>query len=375
MGTTRATARRRHGAGLLAATAAMILATTGTAATAAPTVAAADDFSMTVSPAAIELEVGKRVSVLVSTATTSGAAQSLTLAATHLPDNVVASFAVPSIISGGSVTLTFSAATGAATGTYQIPVVAIGNGVSHSATLTLTVTPVAPCSAGTNATDVPVSDLTTMESPVAYSACPGNASATSTVEVHIVHPFRGDLVVSLVAPDGSAYMLHTRQGGGADNVDEIYTVDLSSEARNGTWRLQVLDAAPSDTGYVDSWTLNLDEPVSICTGTNDTDAAIIDRATVESPITLAGCTGNASTTSTVEVHIVHSYRGDLVVSLVAPDGSAYVLHTREGYDADNIDQIYTVDLSSEPRNGAWRLRVLDALVFDTGYINSWTLTT
>jgi len=33
-----------------------------------------------------------------------------------------------------------------------------------------------------------------------------------------------------------------------------------------------------------------------------------------------------------------------------------------------------VNLSSEPRNGAWRLRVQDAAAIDTGYINSWTLT-
>jgi subtilisin-like proprotein convertase family protein len=31
-------------------------------------------------------------------------------------------------------------------------------------------------------------------------------------------------------------------------------------------------------------------------------------------------------------------------------------------------------LSGERRNGTWRLRVQDIMVFNTGHINSWTLT-
>lgn len=111
-----------------------------------------------------------------------------------------------------------------------------------------------------------------------------------------------------------------------------------------------------------------------CTATNGTDVQIPDVSTVESPVTISGCNRNASASSTVEVHIVHSYRGDLVVSLVAPDGSTYTLHNRAGGSADNIDQTFTVNLSSEAANGTWKLRVQDAASQDTGYINSWTLT-
>ena len=62
---------------------------------------------------------------------------------------------------------------------------------------------------------------------------------------------------SLVAPDGSVYTLHNRAGGSTDNIDQTYTVNLSSEAANGTWTLRVQDAASLDTGYVNSWSLNL----------------------------------------------------------------------------------------------------------------------
>ena len=57
--------------------------------------------------------------------------------------------------------------------------------------------------------------------------------------VSIVHTYIGDLKVDLVAPDGSVYVLHNRTGGSTDNINTTYTVNLSSEAANGTWRLRV----------------------------------------------------------------------------------------------------------------------------------------
>ncbi|MDM4721644.1 S8 family serine peptidase [Micromonospora sp. WMMA1363] len=113
-----------------------------------------------------------------------------------------------------------------------------------------------------------------------------------------------------------------------------------------------------------------------CTGTNDTDVAIPDRGSaVSSAITISGCDRAASATSTVAVNIVHTYRGDLVIDLIAPDGSSYRLKNNNGGDgADNVITTYTVNLSSEAANGTWRLQVRDVYYFDTGYINTWTLT-
>jgi hypothetical protein len=109
----------------------------------------------------------------------------------------------------------------------------------------------------TNGSDVQIQDLTTVESPIRIAGCQGNASATAKVEVHIAHTFIGDLIVTLLAPDGSSYALHNRTGGGTDNINQTYTVNLSSEPANGTWRLRVHDAAPADVGRIDSWTISL----------------------------------------------------------------------------------------------------------------------
>ncbi len=110
------------------------------------------------------------------------------------------------------------------------------------------------------------------------------------------------------------------------------------------------------------------------TYTNNTDYPIQDNATVNSPIRVTGRSGNAPINTPVAVNIVHTYIGDLKVSLIAPDGTAYVLHNRTGNSADNINQTYIVNLSTETLNGNWRLRVNDNSNADTGRIDSWSIT-
>jgi len=109
---------------------------------------------------------------------------------------------------------------------------------------------------------------------------------------------------------------------------------------------------------------------------NTADVSIPDNgAAVTSSITVTGRTGNAPTNLAVAVDIIHTWRGDLVVDLVAPDGSVYNLKAFSSSDsADNVQTTYTVNASSEVANGTWKLRVQDKAAQDTGYINSWSLT-
>ncbi|WP_128977117.1 S8 family peptidase [Streptomyces roseicoloratus] len=107
---------------------------------------------------------------------------------------------------------------------------------------------------------------------------------------------------------------------------------------------------------------------------NTTDYAIRDNATVESPITVSGVSGNAPSALQVPVNIVHTYIGDLRIQLIAPDGTVYTLKSfGSGGSADNINTTYTVDASSEVANGTWKLRVTDNYSWDTGRIDSWAL--
>ncbi|MEU3448460.1 S8 family serine peptidase [Streptomyces thermolilacinus] len=108
----------------------------------------------------------------------------------------------------------------------------------------------------TNTTNVTISDNTTVTSSIAVTGVTGNAPSTLKVDVDIKHTWRGDLVIDLVAPDGSLYRLkNSSSSDSADNVIGTYTVNASSEVANGTWKLQVRDVASGDTGYIDSWGL------------------------------------------------------------------------------------------------------------------------
>ncbi|MFF7444269.1 M28 family peptidase [Streptomyces sp. NPDC008122] len=108
---------------------------------------------------------------------------------------------------------------------------------------------------------------------------------------------------------------------------------------------------------------------------NTADVAIPDNgAAVTSSVTVSGVAGNAPSTLKVGVDIVHTWSGDLVVDLIAPDGSVYNLSNRAGGSADNIQQTYTVDASTEVANGVWKLRAQDKASADTGYINGFKLT-
>jgi vibriolysin len=107
---------------------------------------------------------------------------------------------------------------------------------------------------------------------------------------------------------------------------------------------------------------------------NDTDYAIADFSTIQSPIAVSNRSGSASSSTQVAVDITHTYKGDLKVDLIAPDGSVYVLHNRSGGSANDIKTTYSVNLSSEALNGTWTLRVNDNYRGDTGRLNGWSIT-
>ncbi|WJK35733.1 proprotein convertase P-domain-containing protein [Solwaraspora sp. WMMA2065] len=192
----------------------------------------------------------------VSTTTTIGAPHTVTLGVTGLPSGATATFSPSSVTSGGSATLTIATTTGIATGVFPLTVVGTGPETAQSAPFTLIVNGPPGCSQ-TNSTDVAINDNSTVESSITITGCSGNASSSSTIEVNIYHTWIGDLTVSLIAPDGSINVLHSRSGSSTDNIVETYTRDLSVEVANGTWKLRVQDSASLDTGYLDSWTLSL----------------------------------------------------------------------------------------------------------------------
>jgi len=111
------------------------------------------------------------------------------------------------------------------------------------------------------------------------------------------------------------------------------------------------------------------------TYSNTTAKAIPDLSTITSTVAVSGRSGNAPSTSQVAVNITHTYRGDLKIDLLAPDGSVYLLKASSTSDSvDNVIATYTVNLSTELLNGTWTLRVQDVASGDTGTLNNWSIT-
>jgi serine protease len=118
-----------------------------------------------------------------------------------------------------------------------------------------------------------------------------------------------------------------------------------------------------------------EEPPTGNVFTNSANVSIRDNSTVTSSIPVTGISGNASSALKIAVDIKHTYRGDLRIEIVAPNGaSAQLKGTSSSDSADNVITTYTVDASGVAASGTWQLRVTDIYSGDTGYIDSWSLT-
>ena len=106
----------------------------------------------------------------------------------------------------------------------------------------------------TNTGDYTIPDNATagVSSPVSVTSS-GNAG-TVTVDVNIIHPYVGDLVVDLIGPDNAVYNLHNRSGGSANNIQRSFSVAVGAKPRVGTWKLRASDREARDTGHIESWT-------------------------------------------------------------------------------------------------------------------------
>ncbi|MFI9816322.1 trypsin-like serine protease [Saccharothrix variisporea] len=164
---------------------------------------------------------------------------------------------------------------------------------------------------------------------------------------------------ALVGTRGNWTLVGETHGPGDNNGECATTTLYTGIAANLAWINQQTGGTPPGGAKFEN--------------TNNVDIPDVGPA-VTSPVTVSGQTGNAPAALKVNVDIKHTYRGDLVIDLVAPDGSVYRLKGSSGSDsADNVLATYTVDASTETANGTWNLRVQDVAAQDVGYIDAWSL--
>ncbi len=112
-----------------------------------------NDFSLSVSPSSASVTAGSGTSATVSTAVTSGSAQTVSLSASGLPSGATASFSPSSVTAGSSSTLTISTSSSTAPGTYTLTITGTGSSATHATSFSLTVTGTGGCTAAQKITN------------------------------------------------------------------------------------------------------------------------------------------------------------------------------------------------------------------------------
>jgi M6 family metalloprotease-like protein len=210
------------------------------------------------------------------------------------------------------------------------------------------------------------------------------------VDVDISHTYIGDLIVTLISPFGTQAVIHDKKGGSEDDLKGTFDISSTPSLGNllgqpvkGGWTLEVKDVSAIDKGTLNSWGLEIVGSGGMSTEINvedaesqmipDNDAVGITRSLkIDAP----GKVKNVEVT----VDITHTYIGDLVVTLLSPNGSRIVLHDNFGAGQDNIMKTYSEatvpdleELAGETISGNWSLKVADMMAQDVGKLNRWSL--
>ena len=275
------------------------------------------------------------------------------------------------------------------TSTTTYTLTATGDGGTATASVTVTVNP-----ADNNGTvetrtfsspdvpkDIPDNDPNGVISTI--NIADGTNIQSLSVKVDITHTFVGDLTLYLIGPDGSTVILRQNTGDSADDIHESYNVTaFNGKSAVGTWKLKVVDNAEYDTGRIDGWSLTIKATYSSDNHTPtehtyvsaDTPISVPDNDPngIESSIYVPD---SATVTELkVTVDITHTYIGDLIVTLVAPNGATATLSNREGSSDDNIHKTWTITADNGiDIHGTWKLKVSDNAQYDTGTLDDWKL--
>jgi subtilisin-like proprotein convertase family protein len=296
-----------------------------------------------------------------------------------------------------------------------------------------------------NNTPLPIADVSTQSSNILVS---GVDSYLLDVDLttFITHTFAADLDITLTSPAGTIVTITTDNGAGNDNVFNGTVWDDSAGATNppgpvtdatfannvvatplvpeealgafigedpnGTWTLTITDDLASDTGSLNSWSLDIttlstaptDAPT--VTVTNSTPTPIIDVSTVTSNVMVSGA-GTYLRDVNMTTFITHTFAADLDITLTSPAGTVVTITTDNGAGNDNVfngtvwddsagstnppgpvtDATFANNVVATPLvpeeamgafvgedpNGTWTLTVTDDLAGDTGTLNSWSL--
>ena len=142
-----------------------------------------------------------------------------------------------------------------------------------------------------------------------------------SVDVDITHTHIGNLMVDLLAPDGTIVNLHERTGGGSDDINQTYEPAFDGAGLAGDWVLRVRDMSDQEIGTLNEWTLTIEYKESI-------DAVV-------------GLTGSGSQ---YFVSVLALRDGTYNLDIVSDSGIIYVAgNPLNGTDLADSDHSYVVE--------------------------------
>ncbi len=253
---------------------------------------------------------------------------------------------------------------------------------SAVASVTVAVANSVGCLSGTfPASDVPIAipdnNSTGITSAVAVTGT-GNVGALE-LSLNISHTWRGDLVVTLVAPSGTSYVVSNRSGGSADNIilSNSLVTAFNGQAAAGTWQLRVTDLAGADLGTLNAWSLAITGDCQVPTGWSGAatpNLPLVDNGSACTTLTVTG-DGNAADAK-LDVSGTHAWRAILRGTL--SHGGVTVAAFPVGTFPSNTGTFSFASRAvaglAGSAAGAWTLCIIDTDAYgDTGTLNSWSV--
>jgi subtilisin-like proprotein convertase family protein len=208
----------------------------------------------------------------------------------------------------------------------------------------------------------------------------GNGNVASlALSLNITHTFRGDLVVTLIAPSGTQFIVSNRAGGSADNLiiaNQAITV-FNGQPAAGTWRLKIQDLAAQDIGTLNSWSLLINgncTAVVPWSGSATPNLPTIDNSSACTSLTVPSTPGSDSSLAKLDIAGRHDFCSILRGTL-AHNGTTVAAFPTGTFPSGACNFSFTgrgVPGLTGDASGTWTICIIDTDAFgDTGTLNTW----